>query len=313
MGLPKPTPDEKTPAEPKLNTEPKPNKHQIQWALFGLLIIGLYFVPPGLYWALADDENWGEFFKAAAIPYGATTAGLLALTAGALAFHNGGKDREARQHVDDRRDNAETIRELRARYTTAVEQLANTTTTISQAGAYAIAALADDWLRLDLPNNLRINTHAEAQTCINILCTYLRTDHPNYNPDPTPNSDRRQPDQPVRDTILSTITAHLRPNPPGESWQHLNYDFTEASFHNANFGSCTFLGETTTFTLAKFHGARTSFDGTQFHGENLLFPRAEFYGGQADFTRAQFNSSVNGQFDVPAGGQVKVPTLCGMF
>ena len=22
---------------------------------------------------------------------------------------------------------------------------------------------------------------------------------------------------------------------------------------------------------------------------------------------------VNGQFDVPAGGQVKVPTLCGMF
>lgn len=27
----------------------------------------------------------------------------------------------------------------------------------------------------------------------------------------------------------------------------------------------------------------------------------------------EFAGGVNGQFDVPAGGQVKVPTLCGMF
>lgn len=271
--------------------------------------LAIYGGPPAVFAACAHDPNWADFWETAATPYGTMTAGFAAIAAAGIAYANGKAQREtdrhtAQQELDhakqqlaattadaDRKHNAEIVRELRTRYTTAVEQLANPATTISQAGASAIAALADDWLRLDLPTNIRINTTAEAQTCINILCTYLRTDHPNYNPDPlTPNSDRRQPDQPVRDTILNTITAHLRPNPPGESWQHLNYDFTEASFHNANFDNCTFLGDTTTFTVAKFHGTRTSFKNSQFHGDLLLFAGAEFHGGQANFTEAQFHS-----------------------
>ena len=270
----------------------------------------IYGGPPAVFAIFAHDPNWADFWKTAATPYGTMTAGFAAIAAAGIAYANGKAQRKtdrdtARQELEhaqqqlaatsadaDRKHNAEIVRELRTRYTTAVEQLANPATTISQAGASALAGLADDWIRLDLPTNLRINTQAEAQTCINILCTYLCTNHPDYNPDySTSDSDRRQPDQPVRDAILSTITARLRPNPPGESWQHLTYDFTEASLHNANFDNCTFLGETTTFTRAKFHGTGTSFVDTQFRGNMLIFERAEFYDGPADFPRAQFHSS----------------------
>lgn len=272
--------------------------------------LAIYGGPPAVFAMFAHDPNWADFWKTAATPYGTMTAGFAAIAAAGIAYANGQAQRKtdretarqalahAQQQLDattadaDRKHNAEIVRELRTRYTTAVEQLANPATTISQAGASALAGLADDWLRLDLPTNLRINTQTEAQTCINILCTYLRTNHPDYNPDySTPDADLRQPDQPVRDAILGTITAHLRPNPPGESWQHLNYDFTEASFHNANFDNCTFLGETTTFTLAKFYGQRTSFENTQFHGDDLLFARSGFYGRQTNFTGAQFHST----------------------
>ncbi|MFT4398474.1 hypothetical protein ACLTEW_26470 [Gordonia lacunae] len=109
---------------------------------------GVYAAPPIIYSAAVTNENWGDFWRAAATPYGATTAGLLALSAGGLAFYNGHQERKVNQAVEDRRHDADTIRTLRERYTAAVEQLANDSTTISQAGVYAIAALADDWLRI---------------------------------------------------------------------------------------------------------------------------------------------------------------------
>ena len=285
-------------------------RRRIQVAVAAVVPVAIYGGPPAVFAACAHDPNWADFWETAATPYGTMTAGFAAIAAAGIAYANGRAQREtdrttgreelahAKQQLDattadaDRKHNAEIVRELRTRYTTAVEQLANPATTISQAGASALAGLADDWLRLDLPTSLRINTQAEAQTCINILCTYLRTNHPDYNPDySTPDTDRRQPDQPVRDAILSTIAARLRPNPPGESWQHLTYDFTEASFHNANFDNCTFLGETTTFTRAKFFGSRNSFYKTHFHGNALVFDRAKFYDGTADFPGAKFCSS----------------------
>lgn len=248
----------------------------------------IYAIPPVLYSCLADDENWGEFFKAAAPAYGATTAGLLAVAAASLALHNGRQDRKARQIVDDRRDNAETIRELRARYTTAVEQLANPRTTISQAGVYAIAAIADDWLRIKLPDTLQISTTAEAQTCINVLTAYLRQQHPNFDHDDVEYRDEGQADQVVRDTILRTIVEHLRPGHDRQPWNELTFDLNGATLHNANFDDCVFQG-TANFGAARFYGRIATFANTLFNG-HAIFAEAKFYGNATQFSFSQFCS-----------------------
>ncbi|WP_238423126.1 pentapeptide repeat-containing protein [Gordonia sp. 'Campus'] len=251
----------------------------------------IYAIPPVLYSCLADDENWGEFFKAAAPAYGATTAGLLAVAAASLALHNGRQDRKARQIVDDRGHNAESIRELRSRYTTAVEQLADTRTTISQAGVYAIAAIADDWLRINLPDTLQINTKAEAQTCINVLTAYLRQQHPNFDHDDIEYRHEGQVDQVIRDTILRTIVEHLRPGHDGQSWTELTFDLNGATLHNVNFEDCVFKGAAN-FGASRFYGRRTAFSNVRFNGA-AIFAQAQFFGNNTEFAFAQFCTGAN--------------------
>ncbi|MFC8314194.1 pentapeptide repeat-containing protein [Gordonia sp. NPDC057258] len=278
---------------------------KLKWGIGGLAAATIYTAPVVGYTLLVTDENWGDFWRTAATPYGTTTAGLFALGAAGIAFYNGHQERMRNTAVEDRRaaetdrqHEAETERALRQRYTTAVEQLANSTNTISQAGVYAIAALADDWLT--------INKTGDAQTCVNLLCSYLRTTPSDVDPT-TP-----LPDQPVRDTILSTITAHLRDNTPGESWQRLDYDFTGAHLTNANFEStqfrgvasfyqthfhgtvtafdrAAFHGKATWFADAQFHGTTTRFDGAQFRSENTWFDRAQFHGENTSFDKTQFH------------------------
>lgn len=244
---------------------------------------GVYAAPPIIYSAAVTNENWGDFWRAAATPYGATTAGLLALSAGGLAFYNGYEERKVNQAVEDRRHDAETIRTLRERYTAAVEQLANDSTTISQAGVYAIAALADDWLR--------ITQTADAQVCINLLCAYLRSAPVDVSTTKLP------PDQPVRDTIMRTIAAHLTAPDPDESagaasktWRDLDYDFTGAHLREVNLDRAVFRGARTDFTDVHFHGQKTSFRETEFRASRTLFERAEFHGQVATFQGAKFHS-----------------------
>lgn len=71
-----------------------------------------------------------------------------------------------------------TVRGLRDRYTTAVEQLGSGQAAIRLGGATALAGLADDWLRRRQSD--------EAQVCIDVLCSYLRMPAP---PDPNPPED----------------------------------------------------------------------------------------------------------------------------
>jgi hypothetical protein len=132
------------------------------------------------------------------------------------------------------------------------------------AGVYAMARLADDW-----PD--------QRQTCIDVLCAYLRMP---YLPDPGP--DAPPADQQacrslreVRHTVIRVITAHLQPHSPSArpapDWRELNFDFTGTVFDGGNFNGVQFTGA-------------VIFDGARFTGGEASFYGAEFDGGEVDFS-----------------------------
>jgi uncharacterized protein YjbI with pentapeptide repeats len=138
-----------------------------------------------------------------------------------------------------------------------------------------MAGLADDW-------------KANRQTCVDVLCAYLRMP---YEPDPgdqapAPKRLTFQSDREVRHTIIRVITAHLRPG-AAISWQGLNFDFTGVVFDGGDFSS------------AIFHGGQVSFHDAEFSG--VGFMRAKFYAESSDtgysgvvsFVGARFTDGMN--------------------
>jgi uncharacterized protein YjbI with pentapeptide repeats len=92
----------------------------------------------------------------------------------------------------------------------------------------------------------------------------------------------------VRVTIVRTITTHLLNDSP-ISWVELDFDFTGAALHDADFSEVTFAGKTTTFKRATFSVERTSSDGATFSGEFTSFYGATFAGGRTRFDGATFS------------------------
>lgn len=277
------------------------------WAV-GAVSVAVPAVPPAVFAAVADDPNWGQFWTAAAAPYGTMAAGLAALSAAAIAFHNGSQQRNFESGKMAIEHDAATVRNLRERFTTATQQFAAEQHMIRQAGAYALAALADDWLaRGDIK---------EAQVCVDLLCNYLRT------------APEREPvaaqlygppvDQDIRLTILSIIKNHLGERNghseecrPG-AWTSLRLDFSGAYLHDCadifsraafgevSFDRATFTGETsfdeTGFGAASFDDAtfyiQDRYNGFNYEGYSpgaLSFGKAKF-DGPASFKSARFGT-----------------------
>jgi hypothetical protein len=145
------------------------------------------------------------------------------------------------------------------------------------AGVYAMAGLADDW-----PEN--------RQTCVDVLCGYLRMP---YEPDPgddAPGPDRLafRASREVRHTVIRVITAHLRDGAM-VSWQGSNFDFTGVVFDGGDFSGVKFSGGTVSFSGAKFSGGEVSFSGAGFSGGEVGFEFAVFSGGAVRFRRAEFS------------------------
>src|SRR5215467_2478497 len=90
-------------------------------------------------------------------------------------------------------------RTLNERFATAADKLgSDKPAAVRLAGVYAMAGLADDW-----PKN--------RQTCVDVLCAYLRLP---FEPDPgddVPALERLafQASREVRHTVIRVITAHL--------------------------------------------------------------------------------------------------------
>jgi hypothetical protein len=150
-----------------------------------------------------------------------------------------------------------TLTEQRTRtlnewFATAAGQLGSDIPAICVAGVYAMAGLADDWKE-------------DRQTCVDVLCAYLRMP---YEPDP--GDDAPEPERlgfrasrEVRQTVIRVITAHLREG-AAVSWQGLNFDFTGVVFDDGDFSEAKFSGGTVNFTDAKFSSGTIDFGDAQF-------------------------------------------------
>ena len=100
----------------------------------------------------------------------------------------------------DRTLGEQRTRTLNERFATAAEQLgSDKPAAVRLAGVYAMAGLADDW-------------EENRQTCVDVLCAYLRMP---YEPDP--GQDAPEPQRldfqalrEVRHTVIRVITAHLK-------------------------------------------------------------------------------------------------------
>jgi hypothetical protein len=178
-------------------------------------------------------------------------------------------------------------RTLNERFATAAEQLGdNKPATVRLAGVYAMAGLADDWKE-------------NRQTCVDVLCGYLRMP---YEPDPgdtAPGPERLafQAGREVRHTVIRVITAHLKADmDPAKSWQGLNLDFTGVVFDGGDFSEAKFSGGLVLFKDAKFTGTM-NFLHTEFTGGGgVWFGGAEF-SGWVNFTKAKFSSGGNVSFN----------------
>ena len=186
-------------------------------------------------------------------------------------------------------------RTLNERFATAAGQLgSDKPPAVRLAGVYAMAGLADDW-----PEN--------RQTCVDVLCGYLRMP---YEPDPgqeEPGPKRLafQASREVRHTVIRVITAHLQAETAeAKSWQGLDFDFTgvvsdggdfrgaEFSGGLAVFDDAEFVGGTVRFNRAKFSGGKVYFGGARFSGGKIRFDRAEFSGGTVSFRDTELSGGM---------------------
>lgn len=260
--------------------------------LVGLVLLGL----PGI-----EQEHKvpiSTFFDVLKLSFGAV-AGIgaavalvmtyrrqrVAEAANRLAVAASRRDDQAAE-LDQAKETRERTRLFNERFATASGQLGHDQPAVRLAGIYAMAGLADDW-------------PAHRQTCIDVLCAYLRMPYPEL--DDSFLHDERvawHREREVRHTVVRVITAHLRDDAT-TSWCGHDFDFGGTNFDGGDFSRARFSGGTARFASAKFSGwadfHRTDFSGgyvnfasTEFCGHGISFDQAKFCGGQVNFSRARF-------------------------
>jgi uncharacterized protein YjbI with pentapeptide repeats len=178
----------------------------------------------------------------------------------------------------DRTLSEQRIWTLNERFAAAAGQLGgDKPPAVRLAGVYAMAGLADDW-----PENL--------QTCVDVLCAYLRLP---YDPDPGDDvapAERAayRADREVRHTVIRVIAAHLKAG-AAVSWQGRNFDFTGVVFDGGDFTTAEFSGGTVRLTGAEFSGGKVYFTGAKFSGSTVSFLGAKFAGSAVSFLEAEFS------------------------
>jgi hypothetical protein len=165
-------------------------------------------------------------------------------------------------------------RTLNERFDTVAGQLgSDKSPAVRMAGVYAMAGLADDW-------------QDHRQTCVDVLCAYLRMPYEPEPGDDAPMEKRLawQASREVRHTVIRVIAAHLNGTAP-VSWCGLNFDFAGAVFDGGDFSGAKFSGGTVNFAGAEFSGGTVNFAGAEFSGGTVNFAAAKFAGGTVDFSR----------------------------
>ncbi|MFG2974411.1 pentapeptide repeat-containing protein [Streptomyces sp. NPDC048331] len=201
----------------------------------------------------------------------ATVAGAGGVVALVVAYR--------RQHLNEVSEEREHGKYFADRFGAAADQLGADRPAVRMAGAYAMARLADEWLQ-------------ERQTCIDVLCGYLRMPHVPDPPADEPGLTTWQREREIRKTVLRLIGTHLRDDSP-ESWQGYDLDFTGAVLDEADFRGARFTGGDIIFIKTLFVGHdrnQVIFDEVEFaDGSYVYFRLAEFRSGTVRFDRAVFS------------------------
>jgi uncharacterized protein YjbI with pentapeptide repeats len=226
----------------------------------------------GLWWALGSPDLRGEFeardrfeLVKIALAVAAGVGGVVALVVASRKLH-----------LSEAEHGREDTKLFNERFGNAADQLSSDKSAARLAGVYAMAGLADDW-------------EAGRQTCIDVLCAYLRMP---YTPPASPKDDgAAHEERLVRHSIIRIITTHLLPDAK-VSWQGQDFDFTGALFDGGSFDGAVFSGGEVSFRETKFVGGEVRFIGAVFSGGRINFHRAEFISGEAAFVGAQFTGAV---------------------
>ena len=145
-----------------------------------------------------------------------------------------------RQRVDEDGALRDATRLHTERFTTAVSQLGDESAAVRLGGVHALAGLADDAPTRDL-----------RQTCIDVLCAYLRlpyTAETELPPDDAAARHAYLALREVRHTVIRLIRDHLRlPSEHPHSWQGHDFDFTGVIFDGGDFDGARFSGGTVNF------------------------------------------------------------------
>ncbi|MFJ3250077.1 pentapeptide repeat-containing protein [Streptomyces sp. NPDC086782] len=187
-----------------------------------------------------------------------------------------------RQRVDEDGALREATRLHTERFTTAVGQLGNDSAAVRLGGVHALAGLADDAPTRDL-----------RQTCIDVLCAYLRLPYTAAADLPTGDAEARRAYlalREVRHTVIRLIRDHLSlPPEHPHSWQGHDFDLTEVTFDGGDFFGAVFSGGTVNFHRARFSGGEVDFNGATFSGGTVNFIEATFSGGTVHFGGSTFS------------------------
>ena len=159
------------------------------------------------------------------------------------------------------------------RFSTASDKLGHEQASTRLAGIYALAGLADDW-------------EAQRQTCVHVLCSYLRLP---YEPNPA-SPDYRRGEREVRRTTIRIIRDHLRPGFSSVSWAKCNFSFEGAIFDCGDLTGAQFSGGNVSFYGARFAAGTFHFNRVHFDGAHVSFTRAQFTGSDVRFDGAKFLS-----------------------
>ncbi|MFE2217699.1 pentapeptide repeat-containing protein [Streptomyces canus] len=199
-----------------------------------------------------------------------------------------------RQRVDEDGALRDATRLHTERFTTAVSQLGDESAAVRLGGVHALAGLADD-----------APTRELRQTCIDVLCAYLRLPY-------TAEADLLANDaearhtylalREVRHTVIRLIRDHLRlPLEHHHSWQGHDFDFTGVMFDGGDlskavfsagavsFNGAVFSAGVVSFSRAVFSGGAVDFLAATFSNGRVGFRAATFSGGAADFSEAVFS------------------------
>ncbi|NWF31372.1 pentapeptide repeat-containing protein, partial [Streptomyces sp. PKU-EA00015] len=147
-------------------------------------------------------------------------AGAGALVALVMAYR--------RQRVDEDGALRDATRLHTERFTTAVSQLGDESAAVRLGGVHALAGLADD-----------APTRELRQTCIDVLCAYLRLPYTAEADLPADDAEARHAYlslREVRHTVIRLIRDHLRlPFKHHHTWQGHAFDFTDVTFDGGDF------------------------------------------------------------------------------